>query len=380
VARTGERLSAPVRRLVLLLVVFFVVDHFVLPKLAGLRASLHLLADVNLGFLALGVGLQLASVLAYTKLTRSVLPRQGAPSLFALLRIQLSTLAVSHVVPGGTAAGGALGYRLLTRTGLSGTDTAFALATQSMGSAVVLNLLLLLALLVSIPLRGYNAAYTVAAILGVLLIGGFSTAVVLLIRGETRAIRMVGAVARRLPLVSEEQVEQIARRIAGRLKTLAADRELVTHAVSWAAANWLLDAASLWVFVGAFGHWVHLDGLIVAYGLANVLAVIPITPSGLGVVEAVLIPSLVGFGTPAPVATVGVLVYRLVNFWLPIPLGGVAYLSFRVDQGLVERRGDELRQLAERSLQEAEDRRSWAERHGLRIGQRGGEDGPPPPA
>jgi putative heme transporter len=377
VTRTRGRLSAPLRRLILLLACFFVLDHFVLPKLAGLRESLHLLADVNLAFLALGVGLQLASVLAYTKLTSSVLPRHGAPTLFTLLRVQLSTLAVSHVVPGGTAAGGALGYRLLTQTGLSGTDTAFALATQSMGSAVVLNALLLLALLVSIPLRGYNPAYTVAAILGILAIGGFSLAVVLLIRGETRAIRILRAVAGRLPMVSEERVESIVRRIAGRLKALAADRELVGNAIWWATANWLLDAASLWVFVGAFGHWVHLDGLIVAYGLANVLAVIPITPSGLGVVEAVLIPSLVGFGTPAPVATVGVLVYRLVNFWLPIPLGGVAYLSFRVDKELVERRGEELRQLAERSLQEAEDRRSWAERHGLRIGQRGEDDGDP---
>ena len=34
--------------------------------------------------------------------------------------------------------------------------------------------------------------------------------------------------------------------------------------------------------------------LLVAYGLANILAVIPITPGGLGVVEGVLIPTLVG--------------------------------------------------------------------------------------
>ena len=63
--------------------------------------------------------------------------------------------------------------------------------------------------------------------------------------------------------------------------------------------------------------------------LAGVMAAIPITPGGLGVVEAVLTPTLVGFGVPARTATIGVLAWRFVQFWLPIPLGGVAYLSLR---------------------------------------------------
>ncbi|MGH9115553.1 MAG: lysylphosphatidylglycerol synthase transmembrane domain-containing protein, partial [Acidimicrobiales bacterium] len=97
--------------------------------------------------------------------------------------------------------------------------------------------------------------------------------------------------------------------------------------------NWLLDAASLWVFVGAFGHWVNPDGLLVAYGLANVLAAIPLTPGGLGVIEATLTSVLVGFGTARGVATLGVIGYRLIQFWAPIPLGGLTYLSLQVDPG-----------------------------------------------
>jgi hypothetical protein len=56
----------------------------------------------------------------------------------------------------------------------------------------------------------------------------------------------------------------------------------------------------------------------------------------------------------------------------------MAYLSLEVEQETAEgrrraaerRRAGELRRLAERGLQEAEDRRSWAERHGMRIGGR----------
>jgi uncharacterized protein (TIRG00374 family) len=203
----------------------------------------------------------------------------------------------------------------------------------------------------------------------VVLIGGFATVVVLLLRGDTWAVGVLRAVARRLPFLDEDRVAGVAQRLASRLQALAADRALVGRAALWAAANWLLDAASLWVFVGAFGHWVPVDGLIVSFALANVLAALPVTPAGLGVVELVLVPTLVGFGTPRGIAILGVLAYRLVNFWLPIPLGFLAYLSLRAGH-LRGRRAEELRRLAERSLKEAEDRRAWAERHGVRVGQR----------
>src|SRR5207302_518933 len=108
---------------------------------------------------------------------------------------------------------------------------------------------------------------------------------------------------------------------------------LLARAIGWAAANWLLDAVSLWVFVAAFGHRVSPDALLVSYGLAYVLAAIPITPGGLGVVEAALTTALVGFGTSRGVAILGVVTYRLANFWLPIPAGVFAYLSLRLGRG-----------------------------------------------
>ncbi len=186
-------------------------------------------------------------------------------------------------------------------------------------------------------------------------------------RGEERSVKVLRAAAARLPLLDPDRVVAITRRLADRLRTLVADRALVGRAVGWAAANWLLDAASLWVFVGAFGHWVRLDDLLVAYGLANVLAVLPITPSGLGVVEFVLTSTLVGFGTPRDIALLGVISYRVLNFWLPIPIGGLAYLSLRAEYGARERGSEQLRELAKQSLEKAEPPREWAVRHGIRT-------------
>ncbi len=108
-----------------------------------------------------------------------------------------------------------------------------------------------------------------------------------------------------------------------------ANSDLLVKAGIWAAANWLLDCASLYVFCLAFGARISPIDVLVAYGLANILAVIPLTPGGLGVVELTIVAVLKGFGVPGGVAAAGVLSWRLVNFWLPIPFGGASYLSLR---------------------------------------------------
>jgi uncharacterized protein (TIRG00374 family) len=130
----------------------------------------------------------------------------------------------------------------------------------------------------------------------------------------------------------------------------------------------LLDAASLWVFVAAFGHQTSIDGLLIAYGLANVIGALPVTPGGLGIIEGLLTPTLVGFGAPAGAAVLGVVSWRVVNFWLPIPAGGLAYVSLRLSPH--ERRGrraEELAKAVEEAHAKAEPPLRWAARRGLRV-------------
>ena len=300
----------------------------VLPQLAGARKSEALLGKINIAYVLAGVALEAGSLVAYSRLTYTVLRHEG-PGRWRLFRINFSSLAVSHIMPGGTAPGTAVAYRLLTQSGVSGADAGFALAMQGVGSALVLNSILWLALLVSVFLHGYNPLYAVAAGAGVVLMGGFAAVVVALTRGRNRSVEVIRRWSGHVPFLDGDKVANQVRRIAIRLGRFLVERPLLTRAVGWAVVFWLLDAASLFVFIAALGKIVSPIDLLVAYGLANVLAVIPITPSGLGVIEGVLIPTLTGFGVSKPAATLGVLGWRLVNFWLPIPVGGIAYLSLR---------------------------------------------------
>ena len=312
----------------MILVLFFVLEYILLPELASARKEFNQLSHLNFLWLILGVILELGALMAYAELTRTVL-QPGAPSRFRIFRINMWALAISHTLPGGTVPGTAASYRLLTESDVPGSTAAFGLAAQGIGSAVVLNLIFWFALLISIPLQGYNPAYGFGAILGVLFLGIFAGLVFLLTRGERQASLFVHKVSDRLPFVRAEAVISLLQKLTDRMKILTTSPELLTRAGIWAAANWILDASSLWVFLLAFGAHVSPIDVLVAYGLANILAVIPLTPSGLGVIELTIIAVLKGFGVPSGVAAAGVLSWRLVNFWLPIPFGGISYLSLR---------------------------------------------------
>jgi len=184
----------------------------------------------------------------------------------------------------------------------------------------------------------------VAAAVGVVLLGAFGGLFYLLTRGQARASRVIHVVCEHIRFLDADRFTSLVERLAARFAVLVDDRPLLWRAGGWAAANWLLDAASLWVFVAAFSHFLSPVDLLTAYGLANILAAVPITPGGLGIVEFVLVTMLAGFGLTDGQALSAVLAYRAVNFWLPIPFGGLAYASLELEQRSVHLRVN--RQLA----------------------------------
>jgi len=338
----------PFRLTLKLLALSMIVWFFVLPLIPGMRNAAREARSVNPALLGVGLALELGALMCYSLLTKAALGAGGQGiSRWRLFRIQMSTKALSSIVPGGSAAGSALGYRLMTLSGVQGPDAGFALATAGLTSAVMLNVVLWFGLIVSIPIRGVNKFYGTAAIAGIILMGIAAAIVIGLMEGQGRAEKVLRWVARKFGL-NEDRAGAAVRQVGRRLEDLAADKQLLGRVAMWAVANWVLDAASLWVFLRAFGPSLDADALIISFGLANLLAVIPITPGGLGIVEGVYIPTLVGFGLTRANATLGVLTYRIAQFWFPILLGGFLYLTLRVGPWSIKRRGklDRLRDLA----------------------------------
>ena len=132
----------------LAIIAVLALEYVVIPALNGASKNLNLLSRLQPGWVVAAVVAEAASLAAYAMLVGSVLP--GTPVRFwRLQRIVLATTAVGHVVPAGAAGSAGVGYRLLTESGVSRADAGFAWGTAALGSAVVLNALLWVALFIS---------------------------------------------------------------------------------------------------------------------------------------------------------------------------------------------------------------------------------------
>jgi uncharacterized protein (TIRG00374 family) len=329
--RWRPRLVRQARLGVILFIIALVVEYLVVPELVGASKDLYLLGQINAAWVVAGAVLEGLSLFCYAVLTRVLLPRGGVrPTLATLFKIDLSAAAVAHVIPAGTLGTAALGFKLFTTEGISANDATVMMAAKGIGSTVVLNVLLWVSLIVSIPLAGFRPIYATVAIIGTIVLALAGLLVFGVLRGAGLASRVLRVVGDKIPGLSGEKVEAAVLSAAQSFSLLARDKRVMAWSLLWASLNWLLDAASLWCFVAAFGHRVNPVELFAAYGIANVAGALPVTPGGLGVVDSIAPLLLVGFGVTRSVATLGVLGWRMVNFWLPIPTGAAAFVSLKV--------------------------------------------------
>lgn len=69
--------------------------------------------------------------------------------------------------------------------------------------------------------------------------------------------------------------------------------------------------------------------VLLAYSGANIVALLPLTPGGLGIVEASLSGLLILAGVRPAYAFLATLAYRVASYWLPLLAGPPAYLLYR---------------------------------------------------
>jgi uncharacterized protein (TIRG00374 family) len=100
-------------------------------------------------------------------------------------------------------------------------------------------------------------------------------------------------------------------------------------ALAAASGRWLFDFLTLLAALAAVGAHPRLSLALIAYCTAQLLAQVPITPGGLGIVEAGMTGSLVLIGVSGGGAALATLAYRLVSYWLQLPTGGVAWILHR---------------------------------------------------
>ncbi len=300
------------------------------PKVIEVLSSAERLRTIHLRWFIVMLVMETISFVCTWWLLRIVLPQV---SWFVAATSQLCANAVSRVLPGSAAVGGATLYRMLSVSGVGAAEAGGALAATSILSTAALFAIpataFLMALLGAPVPESLWPAAVAGGVMFVALVGAgavaaaFDRPLVLLGRALNR---VVVPVSRRLhrPKVLDPQHLLDER-----------DRLRVAVDAAWgraivaAAGNWAFDYLALVSALYAVGANPRLSLVLLAYAGAQVLAMIPLTPGGFGFVEAGLLYLLVVSGISTQDAALATAAYRAVSFLFPILLGAPAYLAHR---------------------------------------------------
>ena len=256
---------------------------------------------------------------------------------FTVATSNLASGAIGRVVPGGAATAAALQYQMLVRGGVAGAAAATGLTAGSillLGTLAALPLLALPAVIggVHVPRGLLNAA-----LIGLALFAALFAICFVLLRSDAavdRIGRMVTWVMAKLP--GRDAPDDIGERLRRQRDLVRAT--LGAHwmrALAGAAGRWLFDFLTLLAALAAVGADPRLSLALLAYAAAQLLAQFPITPGGVGVVEAGMTGTLALAGVAAGPAAVATLMYRLGSYWLQMPAGLVAWILYRRRYGPV---------------------------------------------
>jgi hypothetical protein len=294
--------------------------YLVFPSLVDVFSSWRDIRRFSLASLGAMAGLQAASLACLWALQRLALrARRWRP----VIASQLAGNALAKIAPGGGALGAALQYRMLVRSGLPGDVTATGLtAVNLLVFAVVLALPVL-----AIPALfrgGVDKGLLHTAVLG-LAVFAVAAGLGALLLSTDRPLHWVGRVIQRVRNRLRRGAEPL-RRLPERLLR-ERDRILDTLGPRWKRAllatvgRWTFDYLTLLAALAAIGSHPAPGLVLLAFCGAQLLAQIPVTPGGLGFVEAGLTGMLALAGVSAGDAVLATFAYRLFSYWLPLPFG-----------------------------------------------------------
>ena len=251
---------------------------------------------------------------------------------FAVITAQLAGNAISLTVPGGAAAGAAVQFRMLGTAGMDPAESVSGLTAFSflgIGGLLALPVFVLPVVLFGAPVASGLADAAWVGVIGFVLFTAFGI-IVMVADGPLdwvgRAAQNVRnwVLKNRAPLtgLSDRLIEQrnIIRSVLG---------EQWWQATLLSVGRLLFDYLCLLFCVRAVGAHPRPALVLLAYAVAGVIGLVPITPGGIGIVEASLTGFLVLAGLSGADAVLATLAYRLASYWLPMMAGPVAYGVFR---------------------------------------------------
>jgi uncharacterized protein (TIRG00374 family) len=302
------------------------------PTLVVVYTSLGDVGRIHPLWLLVITACEAASFVCIWELTRLAIHGGG---WWEVARAQLVGNAASLAIPGGAATGAAVQMRMLTAAGISSTTAASSMpvvALLTTGTILVTPVFALPAVLAISDPAGELVLAVLLGAIGAVLLG----AVLAVFLTATRPIEVVGSIVqgtRNRLLGRRPPIHDLPQRLVyerDRIRARLGEQKYTAILTTLGKVGF--DYLALLAALAAVGARPNPGLVLVAFTTAQVLRMIPITPGGLGFVEAGLTGTLALAGVDAGPALVAAAAYRLVSYLLPILAGAAAYASFRIER------------------------------------------------
>jgi len=261
----------------------------------------------------------------------------GLGFIRAMELTQAST-ALTLVFPGGAAVGIAGSYGITRRWGFAGRDVARAVTLVGLWNQFVNLAFPIVAVFLLTTIEGEeNAALATAAFIGVAVLGVVVTGFVLVLLSN-RLARDIGDVAARFVSWALGKIRRGPVRWGGEsFKRFRDDvGDFIERKWPWLTLTALVGNLSVFAVLlvslralDVPASEVSAIEAFAAWALIRIIASIPITPGGVGIVELGLTGALVGFGGSNASVVAAVLVYRFLTVVPTLTLGLIAAFTLR---------------------------------------------------
>lgn len=269
-------------------------------------------------WLVVAVGLEVAAIACLSRVYVAVVRgMDGDLSNGESARIALGAFSLSQLLPAGGAVGGVYAARRLGRT-FDPVRAATAIAMFGVISLTTLGLLVGTGTTVAAVLTGVGGGVAIATMTGTIALAVTAFLVGRAVRdpiGRARLVTRIARLARR-----DDATRHAWAAAASRQGDVLAHPARLLPAVGWSALNWSLDIAVLAAITAAVGLDLSPVAIIATYGMANLANMVPLTPGGIGLVEAGITGTLVAMGVDAGSAALVALGFRVIGDLLPVAI------------------------------------------------------------
>jgi uncharacterized protein (TIRG00374 family) len=339
IEQAGSRLLGDRRRMLSVLAAFLLLIvgiYVLLPKVVGVSGSLKRLSDPSWGWVAVAVGFNAFSFVAYAALFRGILGGRDERTLAykrldlsASFKITMAGLAASTLFSAAGAGGIALTYWALRKAGMERRRA----ACRMVAFLVLLYTVYAAALIVFGVLLRTGVLNGKAPVAGTIVPAGLA-AIAFLITG---LIALIPSDLERR--ISRYQDRSWVRRLATGPATVSSGvrtaLDYLRHprtgasAIAGAVGYWVGMVGILWACFHAYGGGVPFGVVVMGFFVGMAANLLPSAAGGVGSIDAGMIGSFVLFGFGGSVVFPAILTFRAIFFWLPILPGVIAYFQLR---------------------------------------------------